>query len=168
MKHSISALVGEQSSCSSIILHWGHCRILLSSASMILSHKKHWSHNKILLSFTWKFARTFSLGSTYIVFQKLVHCGLLGNGNLPYWGKVDGNKSKVSVMKLMVEKRGRSRWALGWFSDHSAWNFLLFNHVIFFFCDIYKILIRSSYVTSICLYNLRFFSVMCYWFSFYP
>jgi len=30
--------------------------------------------------------------------------GLISNGNLPNWGKVDGSGSKASVMKLMVKK----------------------------------------------------------------
>ena len=70
LKLSISALVGEQSCFSSIILHWGHNKILSCSASMILSHEKYWSHHRILLSFASEHARTFSSGSTYIVFKK--------------------------------------------------------------------------------------------------
>ena len=50
LKLSISALAGEQSLYSSIILHWGHNKILLSSAAMILPHEKYWSHKRILLS----------------------------------------------------------------------------------------------------------------------
>ena len=70
LKLSISALVGEQSCFSSIILHWGHNRILLSSVSTIVPHEKYWSHNRILLSFASKCARTFSLDSMYAVFKK--------------------------------------------------------------------------------------------------
>lgn len=51
---------------------------------------------------------------------EFAHYGLTSDGNLPNWGKSAKGQPKVSVMKLMVEKRGRSRWALGWFSDHSA------------------------------------------------
>ena len=33
----------------------------------------------------------------------MAHCGLISNGNLPNWGKVDGSGLKVSVT-LMVKK----------------------------------------------------------------
>jgi len=105
LKLSTSALAGEQSCFSSIVLHWGHNRIVLSSASMILPHEKYWSHNTILLCFNSKWARTFSLGSTYIVFKKVVHYGLTSNGSLPKWGKVNASESEGSVMKLMVKKK---------------------------------------------------------------
>ena len=111
LKLSISALVGEQSCFSSIILHWGHNRILLSSASMILPHEKYWSHNRILLSFASKCARTFSLGSTYIVLKsgslwpnKQWKSSKLGKSG---WKWVKGFSDEADG-----EKRGRSRWAL--------------------------------------------------------
>jgi len=34
----------------------------------------------------------------------VAHYGLISNGNFPNWGKVNGNGSKASVMKLMVKK----------------------------------------------------------------
>ena len=44
------------------------------------------------------------LGFHINCFQKVVHYGLISNGNLPNWGKVDGSVSKASVMKLIVKK----------------------------------------------------------------
>jgi len=32
------------------------------------------------------------------------HYGLISNGNLPNWGKVNKSESKVSVMMLIVKK----------------------------------------------------------------
>lgn len=48
LKLSTSVLVGEQ-----FCLHWGHNRILLSFASLILPYEKYWSHNRIQLQEKW-------------------------------------------------------------------------------------------------------------------
>ena len=110
LKLSISGLVGEQPCSISLIWHWGHNRTLLSHASMILPHKKYWSHNRIHFSFASKCARTFSLGSTYIVLKsdslwpnKQWKSSKLGKSG---WKWVKGFSDADG------EKRGRSRWTL--------------------------------------------------------
>ena len=40
----------------------------------------------------------------HLCFINVSRCGLISNGNLPNWGKVDGSESNISVMKLMVKK----------------------------------------------------------------
>lgn len=73
-------------------------------------HKQHWSHDRPLVIVFHQGQGRFPWISTHVVLE-VAHYGLRSNGRLQNWGKTAPGEPKVSVMELVVEKWGQSKWA---------------------------------------------------------